>query len=154
MMADQVELNIVLPLGTYLTEKVGSVLLPVIHGDVNILPDRAPSILTLDYGLLQIFDTQGRLKGRYFVKSGMADVAANRCEVMTSAVLAYEDITPYLAKQKLEEVTREDDRLFYEMILDYQRGVRRRYLKKLNIFGIKTGKLRFYRTDKSKDGEK
>lgn len=153
-MADQVELQVVLPSGEYLTEKVGCVLLPVINGDVNILPDRAPGIFTFDYGLLQLFDTKGQLQGRYFVKSGMADVAANRCKVMTTGIISYDDVTPYLIKQKLEEVTREDDRLFYEMVLDYQRGARRRYLKRLNVFGIKTGKLRFYHTDKAKEGEK
>ena len=143
-MVNQVELTIALPSQIYLEQKADSVLLPAVRADVNILPERAPSVFVLDYGVLQIFGRDGQPKARYFIKSGMADIANDKCRVMTSFILPYEEMTPHLAKKKLEEVNNEDDRLFYEMILDYQRGIRRRYLRTLNLFSDKSGQQKTY----------
>ena len=143
-MVNQVELTIALPSQIYLEQKADSVLLPAVRADVNILPERAPSVFVLDYGVLQILGRDGQPKARYFIKSGMADIANDKCRVMTSFILPYEEMTPHLAKKKLEEVDNEDDRLFYEMILDYQRGIRRRYLRTLNLFSDKSGQQKTY----------
>lgn len=143
-MVNQVELTIALPSQIYLEQKADSVLLPAVRADVNILPERAPSVFVLDYGVLQILGRDGQPKARYFIKSGMADIANDKCRVMTSFILPYEEMTPHLAKKKLEEVNNEDDRLFYEMILDYQRGIRRRYLRTLNLFSDKSGQQKTY----------
>ena len=59
--------------------------------------------------------------------------------VLTSQIIPYDNITPYDAKKQVEVADNEDDRLFYQMILDYQRGVRRRYLRTLNVFADKSG---------------
>lgn len=143
-MANQVELTVALPSQVYLDQKVDSVLLPAVRADVNILPERAPSVFILDYGVLQILGRDGQPKARYFIKSGVADIANDKCKVMTSFVLPFDDITPYLAKKKLEEVDNEDDRIFYGMVLDYQRGIRRRYLRTLNLFSDKSGVQKTY----------
>lgn len=143
-MANQVELSIALPSHVYLEQKVDSVLLPAVRADVDILPDRAPSVFILDYGVVQILGRDGQPKARYFIKSGVADIANDQCRVMTSFILPFDDITPHLAKKKLEEVDDEDDKLFYEMVLDYQRGIRRRYLRTLNLFSDKSGLPRTY----------
>ncbi len=143
-MVNQVELTIALPSQIYLEQKADSVLLPAVRADVNILPERAPSVFVLDYGVLQILGRDGQPKARYFIKSGMADIANDKCRVMTSFILPYEEMTPHLAKKKLEEVDNEDDKLFYEMILDYQRGIRRRYLRTLNLFSDKSGQQKTY----------
>lgn len=137
-MQNEITLTIALPSKTYLSKKVASVILPAVRADVDILPNRAPSVFMLDYGLLQILDRFGSVTESYFLKLGVADIAQNNCHVMTQYVIPYEKINPSEAKKKAEAATDEDDKLFFQMILDYQRGIRRRYLRTLNVFGDKS----------------
>lgn len=141
-MSDEIKLTIALPSQIYKEAEVASVIIPAVRADVDILPDRAPSVFVLDYGVLQILKKSGALQERYFIKSGMAQVVENHCQVMTQGVIPFDDITPFDAKKKVEEAINENDRLFYSMILDYQRGIRRRYLQTLNVFGSKSGPIK------------
>lgn len=143
-MENQVELSIVLPSGEYLKENAASVLLPAVRADVDILPERAPSIFVLDYGVLQILNADGTPKKRYFIKSGTADVAANKCLVMTSEVVPFDDVSATVAQQKLENADNDDDRLFYQMILNQQKGIRRRYLRTFSATSQNEGKVLDY----------
>lgn len=138
-MDKEIKLTLVIPSKVYLEEKVASVIIPAVRAEVNILPDRAPSVFVLDFGVVQILDRHGSLKKRYFIQSGVAEIADNTCRVMTQGIVPYEDMTPHLAKQKVEAAENEQDKLFYQMILDYQRGIRRRYLQTLNLFSARSG---------------
>lgn len=138
-MGNEIKLSLIIPSKVYLEEKVASVIIPAVRADVNILPDRAPSVFVLDFGVVQILGRNGELKKRYFIQSGMAEIAEDSCKIMTQDVIPYDDMTPYLAKQRVEASDNEQDRLFYQMILDYQRGIRRRYLRTLNLFSVKSG---------------
>lgn len=138
-MDNEVKLTLVIPSKVYLEEKVASVIIPAVRADVNILPDRAPSVFVLDFGVVQVLDKNGSVKKRYFIQSGMADISGNACRIMTQGIVPYDDMTPHLAKQKVEAAENEQDRLFYQMILDYQRGIRRRYLRTLKLFSAKFG---------------
>lgn len=139
-MQNEVELTIALPSKIYLEKGVSSVLIPAVRADIDIIPGRAPSVFVLDYGVIKIYGRNGDEKEKYFIKSGVADVFGNKCLVMTQKIVPYDSISPYDAKKEAERSENEDDRIFYEMILDYQRGVRRRYLRTLNIFGNKSKK--------------
>ena len=139
-MANQVKLSIILPAQTYLEEEVSSVIIPAVRSDIDILPERAPSVFVLDYGLVQVLGSGGQVKARYFIQSGMADVAENRCKVMTTGLVPFDDITPHDAKLKLDSAPNENERLFYQMILDHLRGIRRRYLRTLNVFNDKSAR--------------
>ena len=46
-------------------------------------------------------------------------------------------MTPHVVKKKLEEAQTEQMKLFFQMILDHQRGVRRRYLRTLQLYSKK-----------------
>lgn len=138
-MDNEIKLTLVIPSKVYLEEKVASVIIPAVRADVNILPDRAPSVFVLDFGVVQVLDKNGSVKKRYFIESGMADIADNNCRIMTQGIVPYDDMTPHIAKQKVETAENEQERLFYQMILDYQRGIRRRYLRTLNLFSVKSG---------------
>ena len=138
-MEKNVHLTVAVPDRVYLEENVASVILPAVRADVNILPDRAPSIFVLDFGVLQILNANGSLKQRYFIQSGVAEIADNNCKVMIQGILPFDDINPHMAKKRVEAAENEQDRLFYQMILDYLRGIRRRYLRTLNLFSDKSG---------------
>lgn len=137
-MDNEIKLSLIIPSKVYLEEKVASVILPAVRADVNILPDRAPSVFVLDFGVIQILGRNGEVKKRYFIHSGVAEIAEDTCKVMTQNVVPYDDMTPHSAKQLIETADNEQDRLFYQMVLDYQRGIRRHYLRTLNLFSVKS----------------
>ena len=136
-MGKEVNVSIVLPARTYLQETVASVIVPAIRADIDILPDRAPSIFALDFGLVKSFNQNGTLKASYFIQPGMADVANNECKIMTQGVISAKEVSAYDAKKKLAEAESEQMKLFYQMVLDYQRGTRRRYLRTLQLYNKK-----------------
>ena len=136
-MGKEVNVSIVLPARTYLQETVASVIVPAIRADIDILPDRAPSIFALDFGLVKLFNQNGTLKDSYFIQPGMAEVANNECKIMTQGVISANEVSAYDAKKKLAEAESEQMKLFYQMVLDYQRGTRRRYLRTLQLYNKK-----------------
>lgn len=139
-MDNEVKLTLIIPSKVYLEEKCASVIIPAVRADVDILPGRAPSVFVLDFGVVQILDRNGAVKDRYFIQSGMAEIAENNCRLMTQGIVPFSDINPHEAKKKVESAENEQERLFYQMILDYQRGIRRRYLRTLHLFSDKSGR--------------
>lgn len=138
-MAYEIRLKISTPSKVYLETEAASVIIPAVRADINILPRRAPSVFVLDFGVLQILDRSGAVSDRYFIQSGMAEVADNQCHVMTQGIIPYEDITFDEAKKRIETAHDEQGRLFFQMILDTQLGIHRRYLRTLKLFSDKTG---------------
>lgn len=133
-MAKEIKLSVATPSKTYLETDVASVIIPAVRADVNILPQRAPSVFVLDFGVLQILDAEGAVKSKYFIQSGMAEIADNQCKVMTQGVIPYEDITFDEAKKRIETAQDDQGRLFFQMILDTQLGIQKRYLRTLKFF--------------------
>lgn len=142
-MSNDFDLTIELPTRTFLNTKAQGVILPAVRADVEILPERAPSVFVLDYGLLQILSAKGEVLERYFIYSGVADVAENSCKVMTQDVVPYGDIGIASAKEKMAAAKDDNERLFYAMIVNYLVGTRKRYLRTLNVFSRKKGKIVF-----------
>lgn len=101
------------------TAAVDRVQLPVAGGSVTVLPDRAPTLFLLADGLLQVLDKEGKPLERYFIKGGGADVARNRCAVSTEKVVAFDKIDLPRAAEKRDEAILPDDKVFYQMIVDY-----------------------------------
>lgn len=101
------------------TAAVSRVQLPVVGGAVTILPDRAPTLLLLTNGVLQILDREGKPLERFFIKGGVADVARNRCAVSTEKVVSFDKIDLLRATEKRDEAILPEDKTFYQMIVDY-----------------------------------
>lgn len=100
------------------TAAVARVQLPAVDGDVTILPGRAPTVILLGNGLLQVMDRNGAPTERYFVKGGVADVARNRCAVSTEKVVAFDKINLERAAEKRDQAILIEDRDFYQMIVE------------------------------------
>ena len=136
-MGKEVNVSIILPARTYLHDTVASIVIPAVRADVDILPDRAPSVFALDFGLVKLFNQNGTLKDSYFIQPGMAEIANNECKIMTQGVISAKEVSAYDAKKKLAEAESEQMKLFYQMVLDYQRGARRRYLRTIQLYNKK-----------------
>ena len=143
-MDNEINLTIAVPSKIYLEEKVASVIVPAVRAAVNILPSRAPSVFVLDFGVLEILNDNGGVEKRYFVQSGMAEVAGNNCKVMVQGIVPFEEVDLRAAQKQIETAENEQEKLFYQMILDYQKGIRRRYLRTLNMFSRKSGHQKTY----------
>lgn len=139
-MANEVNVSIILPARIYLQEKAASIIIPAIRADVDILPDRAPSVFALDFGLVKLLNQNGTLKDSYFIQPGMAEIVNNECKIMTQGVISAKEVSAYDAKKKLADAESEQMKLFYQMVLDYQRGARRRYLRTIQLYNKKLKK--------------
>ena len=77
-MTTEFDLNIELPTRNFLSTKAQGVILPAVRADVEVLPDRAPSVFVLVDGVLQVLSARGEVLNKYFVYSGVADVAPTK----------------------------------------------------------------------------
>lgn len=143
-MDKEINLTIALPAKVYLEEKVSSVVIPAVRAAVDILPNRAPSVFVLDFGVLEILNGDGSLNKRFFVQSGMAEIANNNCKVLVQGIVPFGEIDVKAAQKQVGTAQNEQERLFYQMILDYQKGIRKRYLRTLNLFSRKSGQQKTY----------
>ena len=101
-----------------MTAAVSKVVLPAANGDITILPDRAPTLILLKSGLLQVLDKDNKPQERYFIKGGVADVARNRCAVSAEKVVLFDKIDIDRAAEKRDAAIHQDDTDFYQMIID------------------------------------
>ena len=101
-----------------MTAAVSKVVLPAANGDITILPDRAPTLILLKSGLIQVLDKDNKPQERYFIKTGVADVARNRCAVSAEKVVLFDKIDIERATEKRDAAIHQDDKDFYQMIID------------------------------------
>lgn len=100
------------------TATAARVVLPAVKGDITILPERAPTLILLTNGLLQVLDQSNKPTERYFIKGGVADVARNRCAVSSEKVVSFDKISIERAAEKRDAAIHEEDKVFYQMIID------------------------------------
>lgn len=142
-MSNDIKLTIELPTGVVVERQVPAVVLPAVRAPIEILPDRAPSVFVLDYGAVEITGKKGEVQDKYYIYSGAAQVVENQCRIMTQNMVAAADINVNKAKELMDNAQNENQRLFYEMIIDHIRGVRRRYLRTLQAMRKKKGRWAF-----------
>lgn len=107
------------PYKIYRTSMAPKVVVPGVKGDLTVLVDRAPTLVQLRNGLVQILDKSDKVVERYFIKGGIADIARNRCAISTEKVVAYENTSIEKATAKRDEAIYDEDKAYYQMIIDY-----------------------------------
>lgn len=107
------------PYKIYRTAMVDRVVVPAVNGDLTVLMDRAPTLALLRNGMVQVLDKANNPVERYFVKGGVADIARNRCAVSTEKVVSYDNISVERATEKRDAAIHDDDKAYYQMIVDY-----------------------------------
>jgi F-type H+-transporting ATPase subunit epsilon len=103
---------VVTPERSLVDEPADFVALPLIDGEIGILPGRAPLVGRLGYGELRI--KKGNAVKKFFVDGGFVQVRANVVTVLTSRALPLEEITPDKVTQAAEKaaaVKTPDERL-------------------------------------------
>lgn len=131
-----VQLKIILPYKVLPTLDVAQVVLPAEKGMMTIIKDRAPITVLLTNGILEVLNEHNEAVSKYFIQGGVANIAANKCEVMTERALNFEDINAekiqtlkdeHLAELKelsrsfseLQTEKTDQETLFYDYVAKY-----------------------------------
>ena len=142
-MSNDLKLTIELPTGVLVEKQVPAVVLPAVRAPIEILPDRAPSVFVLDYGAVEVTGKNSGVADKFYIYSGAAQVVNNHCKIMTQGVIPASEINVNKAKELMDKAQNENERLFYEMIIDHIRGIRRRYLRTLQAMRKRKGRWAF-----------
>lgn len=115
-MANKIKFKICTPSDIYKEAEVDEVQVPAYEGDITLLPLRAPTVFILKMGFVRLMDSKN--KGRYFIKSGVADYYEGICKVMAEEVIDYNnmDIKDYEALRNNSEI--EEKKNYYQEIID------------------------------------
>ena len=97
----KVRVSVVTPERAVLDETADFVVLPMVDGELGVLPKRAPLIGRLGPGELRI--TEGERNDSYFVEGGFAQVRDDTLIVLTANARPSSDITAEAAKQALHD---------------------------------------------------
>ncbi len=95
---------IVTPEQQMLDETVTQAILPAHDGQIGILTDRAPLLVKLGQGALEL-DLQGGQKRRMYVEGGIAQMKDNNLTVLTQVAMPVEEISADAARAELAEAT-------------------------------------------------
>ena len=74
--------------------KASMVLLPAAHGEMGVLPNHSPMIVTLTSGGISIFENSDKIDEMIFVAGGFANINESGCTVMADDGLNVKDINP------------------------------------------------------------
>jgi len=95
---------IVTPEQQVLDETVTQAILPAHDGEIGILTGRAPLLVKLGQGRLQL-DLSGGQKRRMYVEGGIAQMKDNNLTVLTQVALPVEEINAETARAEFAEAT-------------------------------------------------
>jgi len=71
----KLEVNIFNPLGLMSKEKAAMVLLPGADGELGVLYNHIPMILSLTFGLVKLLDEGGKVYASFYIDSGVAKIS-------------------------------------------------------------------------------
>lgn len=117
-MADEIMLTIANPMEIVLETAAARVMLPSVNGYITILPQRAPMILQLQNGLMQLLDSQGKPTARYFVRRGVANISEDKCIVSTEDLIEFDKITLAEAEDAAQNKPWPMQREFYAKVAE------------------------------------
>lgn len=113
-MALDIALKIYIPEKIALDEKVYRVVLPSDGKTLTVIKGRAPTLMVVDMGVVQILDENDRIVDEYYVSGGAADIKEDTCSVLTEAVINRKDVDLAKAQELYDEFANP----FYKWLVD------------------------------------
>lgn len=117
-MTEKVKLVLTRPDKTIKSGTYAGIVLPGYPDNLTVIADRAPSIVRLEPGVVQLLNEAGKAEEKFFVGSGVAQIVDNVCVISAEKALARKDVTQEEAADRLENAASEEDAAFYRMIAD------------------------------------
>lgn len=113
-----IKLQLSQPDKTVIAGEYPAVILPAQVSNLTVIPGRAPSLVLLAPGMLQLLDNTSKVIAIYFLKNGVASVADDVCRVSSEHIIAKKDIALETAAAELEKAASTEDKAFYQAIVD------------------------------------
>lgn len=114
-MALDIQLKIYMPEKLVLDTKVYRVVLPAKNMPLTVIKGRAPTLMALSMGVLQILDVSNHVADEWFISVGSADIKEDTCTILTESAFNKKDLNLELVKQMYEDFKNP----YYKWLLDY-----------------------------------
>ena len=105
-MADTFQFELVAPEKLIYSDDTEFVVVPGAEGDFGVLPGHALLLSTVRPGIIEIHEND-KLKDRFFVAGGFAEVTPERCTVLSTESINLEEIDEAAARQRLDTAERD-----------------------------------------------
>jgi len=104
--ADTFQFELVAPEKLIYSDDTEFVVVPGAEGDFGVLPGHALLLSTVRPGIIEIHEND-KLKDRFFVAGGFAEVTPERCTVLSTESINLEEIDEAAARQRLDTAERD-----------------------------------------------
>ncbi len=105
-MADTFQFELVAPEKLIYSDDTEFVVVPGAEGDFGVLPGHALLLSTVRPGIIEIHEND-KLKDRFFVAGGFAEVTPERCTVLSTESINLDEIDENTARQRLDTAERD-----------------------------------------------
>ena len=105
-MADTFQFELVAPEKLIYSDDTEFVVVPGAEGDFGVLPGHALLLSTVRAGIIEIHEND-KLKDRFFVAGGFAEVTPERCTVLSTESIKLDEIDENAARERLDLAERD-----------------------------------------------
>ena len=105
-MADTFQFELVAPEKLIYSDETEFVVVPGAEGDFGVLPGHALLLSTVRAGIIEIHEND-KLKDRFFVAGGFAEVTPERCTVLSTESIKLDEIDESAARERLDLAERD-----------------------------------------------
>ncbi len=95
--------KIYMPERLVIEKNVHRVVLPNDGKTLTVIPERAPTLATLDMGVIKILDEENQTADEFFISGGIADIKEDTCTVLTESAFNRADLDLEKARALYEE---------------------------------------------------
>ena len=114
-MSANINLKIYMPEKLVLDKDVYRVVLPYHKTTLTAISDRAPTLMTLEMGVVQILDTNDKVVDEWLIAGGAADIKNDVCTILTEAAFDKKE----LSLEKAIEMNNEFANPYFEWMIQY-----------------------------------
>lgn len=100
--------KILTPQKPFLVKEAVSVEIPAYEGSYLVLPRRAPSLMLLNCGVVDVKDAETQKSEKYFITTGFAKIRDNGCTILTRKATSVADVDLGEAKSRLAELEKKE----------------------------------------------
>ena len=100
--------KILTPQKPFLVKEAVSVEIPAYEGPYLVLPRRAPSLMLLNCGIVDVKDAETQKSEKYFISAGYAKIRDNGCTILARKAVSVTDVDLGETKSSLAELEKKE----------------------------------------------
>lgn len=118
-MAEKVKLVLARPDKTIKSGMYAGIVLPGCPDNLTVIAGRAPSIVRLEPGVVQLLNEAGKAEEKFFVGNGVVQIVDNVCAISAEKAILTQGIMLQDAVNLLENSPSESERRFYGVVVEH-----------------------------------